>query len=142
MTQNLPITDVCLNVTEECNLACKYCFTEHHPNYMTLDVAKDAAKWLYNNAIESSKIQEKEVIPTIGFFGGEPTLMWDSIIVPLISWIEEQNWKFNFGITSNSVLDASKISPSSQIRINPDKGSTTIFLHLNVFNTVSTAVPS
>ena len=104
MTQNLPITDVCLNVTEECNLACKYCFTEHHPNYMTLDVAKDAAKWLYNNAIESSKIQEKEVIPTIGFFGGEPTLMWDSIIVPLISWIEEQNWKFNFGITSNCIL--------------------------------------
>lgn len=110
MSINLPITDVCLNVTEECNLACKYCFTEHHPNYMTLEVAKDAAKWLYNNAIESSKIQEKEVIPTIGFFGGEPTLMWDSIIVPLISWIESQNWKFNYGITSNCILmDKEKI---------------------------------
>lgn len=111
MSINLPITDVCLNVTEECNLACKYCFTEHHPNYMTLEVAKDAAKWLYNNAIESSKIQEKEVIPNIGFFGGEPTLMWDSIIVPLISWIEEQNWKFTYGITSNCILmDENKVN--------------------------------
>lgn len=110
MSTNLPITDVCLNVTEECNLACKYCFTEHHPNYMTLEVAKDAAKWLYNNAIESSKIQEKEVIPNIGFFGGEPTLMWNSIIIPLISWIEEQGWNFTYGITSNCILmDKDKI---------------------------------
>lgn len=101
---DLPITDVCLNITEECNLACKYCFTEHHPNYMSLKVAKDSARWLYNNAIESSKIQGKEIIPNIGFFGGEPTLMWDSIIVPLISWIEEQGWKFTYGITSNCIL--------------------------------------
>ena len=65
---DLPITDVCLNITEECNLACKYCFTEHHPNYMSLKVAKDSAKWLHDNSIESSKIQGKEVIPNIGFF--------------------------------------------------------------------------
>ena len=80
----MPITEICLNVTEECNLACRYCFTEHHPNFITLQVAKDAATWLYNNAKIASQIKEKEIIPTIGFFGGEPTLMWDSIIVPLI----------------------------------------------------------
>ena len=99
-----PITEVCLNVTEACNLACRYCFTEHNPNYMTLDIAKDAAKWLYNNAQEATKIKGKEVVPTIGFFGGEPTLMWDTIIVPLVNWIKDQNWKFNLGITSNCVL--------------------------------------
>lgn len=101
----LPITDVCLNITEECNLACVYCFTEHHSHHMTLDIAKDAAKWLHKNAVLSSKIQNREVIPNIGFFGGEPTLMWDSIIVPLVKWIrEEKKWKFTFGITSNCVL--------------------------------------
>lgn len=108
--QSLPITEICLNVTEACNMNCTYCFTEHHPHYMTLEVAKDVARWLQQNSIESAKIQEKEVIPTIGFFGGEPTLMWDSIIVPLIEWIEEQQWKFNFGITSNCVkMDKEKV---------------------------------
>lgn len=100
----MPITEICLNVTEECNLACRYCFTEHHPNFITLQVAKDAATWLYENAKIASKIKQKEVIPTIGFFGGEPTLMWDSIIIPLIDWIKANNWKFNYGITSNCVL--------------------------------------
>lgn len=71
---------------------------------MTLEVAKNAAEWLHKNAQISSEIQDKEVIPTIGFFGGEPTLMWDSIVKPLVLWIEEQNWRFKFGITSNCVL--------------------------------------
>lgn len=100
----MPITDVCLNVTEACNLACTYCFTEHHPNFMTLDVAKDAARWLYNNSKIATEIRKDEVTPTIGFFGGEPTLMWDSIIVPLVNWIKEQGWTFNYGITSNCTL--------------------------------------
>lgn len=100
----MPITEICLNVTEACNLACRYCFTEHHPNFMTLQVAKDTAKWLHENAKIASKISEKEIIPTIGFFGGEPTLMWDEIIVPLVLWVENNNWLFTFGITSNCVL--------------------------------------
>lgn len=100
----LPITEVCLNLTEECNCNCIYCFTEHYPHYMTLDVAKDAAIWLHNNAKIASEIKGEEVIPNIGFFGGEPTLMWDSIIVPLVNWIKEKKWKFIYGITSNCVL--------------------------------------
>lgn len=106
----LPITEVCLNLTEECSMQCVYCFTEHHPHYMTLEVAKDAAKWLYKNAQLSSKIQEKEVIPSIGFFGGEPTLMWNSIIVPLVEWIKKQGWQFIYGITSNClIIDKEKV---------------------------------
>ena len=100
----MPITDVCLNVTEACNLNCRYCFTEHHPHMMSLEVAKDAAIWLHENAILATQITGNPVIPTIGFFGGEPTLCWDSVIVPLVEWIEELEWQFNFGITSNCVL--------------------------------------
>ena len=80
------------------------CFTEHHPNFMTLDVAKDAARWLYENSKIASDIKGKEVVPHIGFFGGEPTLMWDSIVVPLVEWIKAQGWNFSYGITSNCVL--------------------------------------
>lgn len=100
----LPITEICLNVTEECNLACRYCFTEHHPHFMTLKVAKDTVKWLLDNAKIAETITGIYKEPTIGFFGGEPTLMWDNIIVPLVLWVEENNWKINFGITSNCVL--------------------------------------
>lgn len=81
-------------------LAVHNCFTEHHPHFMTLQVAKDAATWLHNNALQC----ETKEVPMIGFFGGEPTLMWDSIIVPLVNFIEEQGWEFNFGITSNCAL--------------------------------------
>ena len=54
MEQKLPrITSAFLNVTNACNLACRYCFVEQHPNYMTLDVAMDAAKFLVENAKET-----------------------------------------------------------------------------------------
>lgn len=48
---------------------------------MTYDTALDAAKFLIANA------EEVNQTPSINFFGGEPMLMWDSIIVPLTNWI-------------------------------------------------------
>ena len=38
-----------LNVTDACNLACKYCFVQHKPNYMNLDTAIKTVDWMYNN---------------------------------------------------------------------------------------------
>lgn len=32
-----------LNLTNACNLACRYCFVEQHPDMISLQVAKDAA---------------------------------------------------------------------------------------------------
>lgn len=89
-----PITQICLNVTDECNCACTYCFTQHRPNRMTYKVAEDTAEWLLKNA-------DGKEIPSIGFFGGEPTLEWDTIIVPII---EKYYRKINFAITSNTTL--------------------------------------
>lgn len=44
------ITSAFLNVTNACNLRCRYCFVQQHPDYMTLQVAKDAADFLTRNA--------------------------------------------------------------------------------------------
>ena len=33
-------TCICLNVTDSCNLACKYCFVQQKPHFMTIDLAK------------------------------------------------------------------------------------------------------
>lgn len=106
----LPITEICLNVTEACNFACKYCFTEHHPNFMTFDVAKDSLLWLVENCKIKEKITGNKVIPHIGFFGGEPTLMWDEIIVPLVNYAKEKQIECSWGITSNcSLLTKEKV---------------------------------
>lgn len=98
---------ICLNVTDACNLACKYCFVEQHPHFMSLDTAKAAAHFVYNNLQQAKKI--KAIAPDrkgkITFFGGEPTLMFDKIIVPLIQYVEENfNSEIEFSMTTNGTL--------------------------------------
>lgn len=98
---------ICLNVTNSCNLACRYCFVEQHPNFMTLDTAKKAADFIYNNLQKAKEIQavppgQKGIIT---FFGGEPTIMFDQIIVPLIQYVENKyNSEIEFSITTNGTL--------------------------------------
>lgn len=69
------ITSVFLNITNACNLACRYCFVKQSPDYMTYQTAKDSADFLIHNA------EIAGVTPAITFFGGEPLLGWDSVIV-------------------------------------------------------------
>lgn len=99
-------TLVMLNVTDACNLACKYCFVEQHPHYMTLDVAKQAIDWAYNNYCYQKKHKHKLIdTVSINFFGGEPLLMYDQIIVPTVLYAEEKYPNsFDFGITTNCTL--------------------------------------
>lgn len=93
------ITSVFLNVTDACCLACRYCFVSQHPNYMSYETAKDTADFLIRNAEQSGDI------PSINFFGGEPTLCWDSVIVPLTRYIRETYKRpFRLSMTTNGVL--------------------------------------
>lgn len=92
---------VMLNVTDACNLRCRYCFVEKHPHYMTLDTAKDVLKLL----VEINKDNPKSY-KHVNFFGGEPTLMWDELIVPLVEFSKEEfgDQQIHFGMTSNGIL--------------------------------------
>ena len=85
-------TCFCLNITDDCNLACKYCFVQQKPHYMTLDTAKRSVDFIMENHKKKEKVYIGEDLgkPNITFFGGEPTLMWERIIVPLVSYIEEK----------------------------------------------------
>ena len=100
-------TNACLNLTDDCNLACRYCFVAQQPHYMTLDIAKRAVEWLISNLNwqkEHGLINKNETI-TLTYFGGEPTLMWDKIIVPLTRWCWETYPKLiDFSITTNGTL--------------------------------------
>ena len=100
-------TSICLNVTDACNLACRYCFVEQHPHYMSLDIAKKAIEWVINNRKKRNEIFGINIKNSclVTFFGGEPTLMWDDIIVPLVLWTEkEYPNQVQFTITTNGTL--------------------------------------
>lgn len=93
-------TSACLNVTDACNLACKYCFVQQKPHFMSLDVAKKCVDFLANNIKKSNKDSGR-----LTFFGGEPTLMWDEIIVPIAKYVKEfYPDLIHLGITTNGTL--------------------------------------
>lgn len=92
-------TNILLNVTDDCNLQCRYCFVEQNPHYMSLQTALDTIEWSYNNRINL----EQKI--SIYFFGGEPTLCFDSIIVPIVNYCKEKYPNiFTFGMTTNGTL--------------------------------------
>ena len=101
------LTDCMLNVTDDCNLQCRYCFVQQQPHYMTLQTAKDAADWLYQNLQKKKRMglaKENEKI-RFYFFGGEPMLCYNSIIVPVIDYIENKYPNsFYYGMTTNGTL--------------------------------------
>lgn len=93
------ITGGFLNLTQRCNLKCKYCFVHQNPYDMSFEVARDSADFYVRNALGSSDR------PYINFFGGEPLLRWDDIIVPLTNYIRQKYGdKFDLSMTSNGVL--------------------------------------
>lgn len=93
------ISSVMLVVTHACNLRCRYCFVAKQPEHMSYKVAKDTADWLAKNAAASG------LPPSINFFGGEPMLMWDEIIVPLTTYIrQEYGNDFQLSMTTNGTL--------------------------------------
>ena len=103
------ITNVCLNVTDSCNLKCIYCFVNNQPHYMDLQVAKDTVDFLYNNYQEKAKLLENVNTPNITFFGGEPMLMYNEIIKPTVEYAAGAYPSlFSFNITTNGTLLSKK----------------------------------
>ena len=97
---------LCLHVSHDCNLRCKYCFastgdfgTGHR---MTMDfvTAKRAIDWV---VAKSGKRRNIEV----DFFGGEPLMAMDTVkrTVEYARSLEEKYGKvFRFTITTNGIL--------------------------------------
>ena len=93
------ITSAFFILTNQCNLKCPYCFVNQNVEKMPFNIALDAAKFLIRNS------KDIGYTPNITFFGGEPLLEWDSVIVPLTKYIrEEYKEPFNLSITSNCIL--------------------------------------
>lgn len=87
-----------LNVTQKCNLACKYCFVKQQPLEISYQVAKDAIDFYAKNAVKEARE------PSVNFFGGEPMLRYKDIIKPLVEYIRKTYGDYDIGITTNGTL--------------------------------------
>ena len=100
------IKALCLHVSHDCNLRCKYCFASTgdfgtgHRMTMDFDTAKKAIDWV---VAKSGKRRNIEV----DFFGGEPLMAMDTVkrTVEYARSMEEKHDKvFRFTITTNGIL--------------------------------------
>lgn len=81
-----------LNLTDQCNFRCKYCFVHHNPRRMKLETARQACEYV---------LKSKAEVKNVSFFGGEPMLEFTAIIKPLV---EEFGDRIRFNITTNGSL--------------------------------------
>lgn len=98
------IQNVTLEVTEKCNLRCKYCiYNESHPEYrafghknMDWEVAKKAVDFLKAHSQNSDERH-------IGFYGGEPLINYD-LIKKTTDYANKLFDKMIYSMTTNATL--------------------------------------
>lgn len=100
-----PIKALCLHVSHDCNLRCKYCFAstgDFGTGRMTMDA--ETAKKAIDFVVERSRGRRNI---EIDFFGGEPLMAFDTVkqtVDYARSLEKEKNKKFRFTITTNGLL--------------------------------------
>ena len=97
---------LCLHVSHDCNLRCRYCFASTgdfgtgHRMTMDFDTAKRAIDWVVAKSGHRRNIE-------VDFFGGEPLMAMDTVkrTVEYARSLEKEHDKcFRFTITTNGVL--------------------------------------
>ena len=103
--QNPPIKALCLHVSHDCNLRCRYCFAQTGDfgtvrSLMSSETARKAIDFVIERSRSRRNIE-------IDFFGGEPLMAWQTV-VDTVKYAREQekphNKNFRFTITTNGVL--------------------------------------
>ena len=106
MQQQALVKALCLHVSHDCNLRCKYCFASTgdfgtgHRMTMDFETAKRAIDFVIAKSGHRRNIE-------VDFFGGEPLMAMDTVkkTVEYARSIEEEHNKcFRFTITTNGVL--------------------------------------
>ena len=93
-----------LEVTQSCNLRCKYCTFSGHYAYqrthntaeMSWETAKAAVDWF----LGTSKSQGEK---SVTFYGGEPLLKFD-LIKKIIDYVKDKGEKLRHSFTTNGTL--------------------------------------
>ena len=107
--QNFPLQRVVLNVTNQCNLACTYCYEysadriaqqDGKPKYMSADIAESAVEMLITESAGREGLH-------ITFFGGE-TLLNFEVMRSTVEYAKrraaELGKRIEFSLTTNATL--------------------------------------
>ena len=102
---NSPIKAMCLHISHDCNLRCKYCFASTGDfgtgrKLMPLETAKAAIDFLLEKSVGRENLE-------LDFFGGEPLMNFDVVkqtVAYARSKEKEYNKNFRFTITTNGLL--------------------------------------
>ncbi len=97
------VQKLALNVTQECNLRCSYCFSKHEKGQMDNDIIKASLKLIRNASCYD-----------ISFFGGEPLvgiLSIENAVTMAGDLAREFGKKTRFHITTNAILMDDGIAP-------------------------------
>lgn len=105
MSIKAPIKAMCLHVSHDCNLRCKYCFAETGDfgtgrKIMTPETGRKAIDFLIEKSAGRQNLE-------LDFFGGEPLMAWETVkeTVDYARSVEKQHGKnFRFTITTNGML--------------------------------------
>lgn len=105
IVKNAPVKALCLHVSHDCNLRCKYCFASTGDFgtgrlIMDFETAKHAIDFVVEKSGTRRNIE-------VDFFGGEPLMAMDTVkkCVEYARSIEDEKGKnFRFTITTNGVL--------------------------------------
>ncbi len=100
------LKQICLSVTEQCNLRCRYCIygnsypfrRNHRPRFMSFDTARKAIDYLLNHSTLKEEI-------FISFYGGEP-LLCKELIKKCVHYAEDtgRTRTIRFNICTNGTL--------------------------------------
>jgi len=99
------IKALCLNIIQDCNLRCKYCFADEGKYHgvrkaMTLEVGEKAIDFVIKNSGPRKNIE-------VDLFGGEPLMAFD-LIKGIVEYAKKQEKLYNkairFTMTTNATL--------------------------------------
>jgi len=100
------LEDLILNVTDQCNMRCKYCSfsgsyfyeRDHQDNSMTFQMARKVADFFRNHSRRRKKVYYT-------FYGGEPLLNYP-VIKKVVNYVKttEREREFLFGLTTNGIM--------------------------------------
>ena len=89
---------VTMLLTNDCNLACSYCFESNKgKDYMPKEIALDILKATYN------QVDPMAGIFTLNMFGGEPLMNWDTFKA-VCNYVLDNNLKIRITATTNLTL--------------------------------------
>lgn len=95
---------ITINPTLDCNLRCWYCYETHGRGTMMSQEVLNSVLRLIDNKLADDRLKHL----SISFFGGEPLLGWEQVVIPILSYSADKCAKRGVSLeihfTTNGVL--------------------------------------